>query len=453
MSHDPSSDNERPLAGTPLPPWGIGTLPPRGPRAWMGWPALPYTLDLQRQSGAVLGTSEASLSATLQRLAYTAARAGWKVWLFDAYGQDETAATFLASMQHAGHKRVRVFPHEPFDGWGGSPEALLHSLLAALPFQYPYAQHLAVSALSAVLRSKEPLWGMVDLVEQLCWLLDPPQGTGRGVRRTRAGAPLLHRLRRGDLPEVPLGYYALSVLLHGSLDGHWSFTNTDAAYFALRAWDRSQQARLHARVLLAILAATLVEQPTPTLLLIHHPERLLNPRQLASLFAQMQRARGSLWVATRSAESLGAEVLTQASTLLLHRQRTVAPLAACLSPDEQVWASRILPHLSEHECLALAEGTHALVRIASVPVDPAAVAQATRTLADRTREASAQWPGEPEEPKASASEEVALWPIPPDKAQDGGQSEAEASLSPAPSPASRPPARRGGRRLHPRREH
>lgn len=110
-----------------LPSWAIGKIVSHRWRAFLG-PRF-YEVNARTEQGIIFGTTETGISTTLRRLAFNAARVGWRVFLFDAQGSDGSAATFLATMQQARPSLV------PIASGGARPKSelpksrLLHSSL------------------------------------------------------------------------------------------------------------------------------------------------------------------------------------------------------------------------------------------------------------------------------------------------------------------------------------
>jgi hypothetical protein len=210
------------------------------------------------------------------------------------------------------------------------------------------------------------------------------------VRQESAGLSreaLLGALRAADLPGPPLRYAALSALVGDSLNGNWSYEDTDAAYFSLSAWSRPQEARLQARFLLADLASALTERNSskrPVLLLLKHPERFLSPHEIAPLFALMEQQQGSLFVAARSLTDFGraaSSLVQNAPLLLLHRSTTSWPFDPYVATNAQLLDNGALQSLEDHECFAVEKGIVTPLRITPAPYDRAVAEQMKRRLA------------------------------------------------------------------------
>jgi hypothetical protein len=376
-------------------PWAIGTVQPVGWRSWLGFPAHPYYIDLAETQGGVLGTTESAISATLYRLAFNAASSGWKVFFFDAQGSQEQAAFFVAAMQQAGHRRVHVFPHDPYGGWQGSGRAQLHRLLQmSTHSREPYYQHIQTISLAAALQQESaPIQSMDELVDRL-----RPIRPIRGLtQREPSIDSVLARIRTTDRFGALLRYQALAILAGTSLNGTWSYDHADAAYFSFKAWSRPEEARHQARFLLADLADYLeeraAEEPPQVLVLIKHPEQLFEMEYIASLFARMQQSQGSLFIAARSLDDFGrsaSHVLQNAPMWLVHRSRTWRPFETSLPRRRRYTlpSEEHLQHLGDQDCFAIGNGSVKQVRITPVSIPYRALLHAARNLTPSSPTAS-----------------------------------------------------------------
>jgi hypothetical protein len=82
----------------------------------------------------VMGATGSGKTETLLRLAWVLAkRFDAQVLYLDGKGDRECAGRFSALMADAG-KDVRVFPHEPFDGWRGAPQDIHSRLVEVVDF-------------------------------------------------------------------------------------------------------------------------------------------------------------------------------------------------------------------------------------------------------------------------------------------------------------------------------
>jgi hypothetical protein len=209
----------------------------------------------------------------------------------------------------------------------------------------------------------------------------------RPLRSMTPREQILSALPSALLQSLPLRYAALSALVSDRLDGHWSVDDTDAAYFAFNSWGRPQEARHLARFLLADLASFLterVDEPPPVLLLIKHPERLLSTERLPQLFAQMEQAHGTLFLASRSVTDFGEAargVFNNASTLLVHRSQSEIPFEPyVLLPATHPFFTGAVQNQFDQECFVIEQGLATQVRIAPVQLDAHALALARESI-------------------------------------------------------------------------
>jgi hypothetical protein len=358
-------------------PWQFGTTPPAG---WSQFfrPASPYVLPLEEHRGAIFGITEAGLDISLPRLAANAARAGWKVVIFDAEGSTATAALFVATMRKAGRANTFVFPNAPYDGFQGSKTALFHRLLSVGSFREPYYQHIATVALSALVQRPKPFPRCLsDLVGELTLIKRQVNTFSRDVAEVALPLTLLST---SDLLGVPLRYAAFCALSGNQLSGAWSYDEADAAYLSFSAWSRPQEARALAQYLLADLASFLVERAGGTsrvLLLVKHPEWLVETKEVAALFALLDHHRGSVFIATRSPADLGQEagrILANATTLVVHRSATTLPFepyVARSGPGRRPFFDGTVQRFPDARCCVICQGQVATVEVAPVQLDEA----------------------------------------------------------------------------------
>ena len=160
----------------------------------------------------VVGGTGSGKTETLLRLAYgAAAQLGWQVLYVDAKGDPANVGRFVASMRHAGARRIEVFPDAPYDGWRGEPLAVLNRLMAVEDFSEPY--YRAITKLMLVEAVKHPIGAprsSTDLIDRLQARGHGKEGQG-GVAR----------------------YRSFFEVLDGKLDGNWAFEDVDAAYVLL----------------------------------------------------------------------------------------------------------------------------------------------------------------------------------------------------------------------------
>lgn len=363
------------------PYWKFGYRRNQGWRRCLRLPEPPLFLNLSGRGGVIIGMAEQGVDMSLLRLATNAAHHLWKVIYFDALGQDDRAALFLVAMQQAGLREIRIFPHEPYDGWRGPAPQVCQRLLQVSPFyRVPYHQHNAAVCLSAALAEG----GVTSMRELLSRLARKPR---RGDR-TRVDEPVLAAMRQVDFTETLLRFGALSTLLGTSCDGKWSFVDADAAYCSFNALAEPLSARAQASFLLADLASSLggISRSKGVLLLIRHPELLFEPEQLAPCLLGIEQLGGSVFLTARSPADLGKGAMrffANAQTVLLHRSNAwLRDLPVPLSGQrEQAFFRKATGQLPDDECFVIRRG-HALhVRLDPVRVPMVSVRAAHASLA------------------------------------------------------------------------
>src|SRR5712692_5566182 len=248
--------------------------------------------------------TEEGLDCSLLRLATNAACQGWKVVMFDAHSTQAQAATFVAAMRAARCQSITALPvdeeddeEDPFDfPWNPLPQAVrARRLVTILPMGLSLPPMLSTGfdlpsfvPSPAVFHQRFPERSV-------------PRGTGR----------------------VPWARLPIS----------FTYERADAVYFGFNAASCPLQEQRLAEGLLLGLTRFLnrqVQGDPPVLLLIKGPASLFQAERLASLFALLEQARGSLFIATRSPADFGkagAEVLRRAKTLILHCSPTTLPYA------------------------------------------------------------------------------------------------------------------------------
>jgi hypothetical protein len=324
----------------------------------------PVRLDLAEHRGSLFG-SERYLSLMLHRLAYNAVQTGWKVIYLDFQPTDTEAATFTATMQRGKPKRVRCFPYEAYDGLGMAkpPQALIQQLLqlASLP-QEPYDQHIAILGLTEQLQRSHTLPSSLGALIQQLYQRAPEQ------------ASLLKQIRSRDYIGLPLRFASLDALIGQSLNGGWTLADVDACYISLAAWSRPETARLHARFFLSELACYLTELCTnqSVLVLLRHPELLLEPGEITSLYSHIE-PYGSLFVATGTPADLGPgeRQIVASSSVQIYLSG---------SAPQRPWWQRWQKNPNGDEALLIQDGRSRRIYIAPIPLEATALVGSTYQL-------------------------------------------------------------------------
>lgn len=231
---------------------GVGTVARserigRGDLGWGSRRGFQIPKDALTHHVIVAGASGSGKTKTTERIEFEAA-SSWKPQIihFDCKGVPDGPARFLAMMTLAGYDadRIRIFPHEPYDGWrtGKSKRrALLNRLLCIQDFDEPYYEATTKDFLQQALAASNNVPdSSVELLSQLAAKtdgVDPKVATGT-IARYR-------------------GFFAA---LEGALDGAWAFEDADACYVQLQGLALKENATAVGRFLLEDFANYIVER-------------------------------------------------------------------------------------------------------------------------------------------------------------------------------------------------
>ncbi len=182
--------------------------------------------------GVVIGSSGSGKSQTLLRIALLVARVlCWQVIVVDGKGDEDVAAHFVAAMKDAGIQRVKQFPVEAYNGWVGTPKAVLSRLLAVEEFSDTHYRAIAENVLRLALTAPgKPVQTSTELLARLNLTNRYLLGLYAGRAEEEA---YLEYLGKKDPLGVYNRYAALLNTLDGQLDGAWSYDDVDAAYISL----------------------------------------------------------------------------------------------------------------------------------------------------------------------------------------------------------------------------
>lgn len=182
--------------------------------------------------GVVIGNSGSGKSVLLLRLAVLVARVlHWQIIMIDGKGDEDAGADFVTAMKHAGVQRVKLFPAEPYNGWVGTPKAILSRLLAIEEFSDTHYRAVAENLLRLALTAPgKPVQTSAELLARLNLTNEYLLGLYAGHAEEAA---YLEYLGKKDPLGVYNRYAALLNTLDGQLDGTWSYDDVDAAYISL----------------------------------------------------------------------------------------------------------------------------------------------------------------------------------------------------------------------------
>jgi hypothetical protein len=206
----------------------IGT----GLPAWVKKHFMLLPTDELSKHGVIIGNSGSGKSNTLLRMAVLAARIlHWQVILIDGKGDEDAGSLFVAAMRRAGLKCVKRFPGEPYNGWVGTPKAILSRLLAVEEYSDTHYRAIAENLLRLALTAPgKPVKTSTELLARLNLTNEYLVGLYSGHAEEEA---YLEYMAKKDPLGVYNRYAALLSTLDGQFDGAWSYDDVDAAYICL----------------------------------------------------------------------------------------------------------------------------------------------------------------------------------------------------------------------------
>jgi hypothetical protein len=294
---------------------------------WVGFP-----LEALSQHVVVLGSTGSGKTETMLRLAYGARKVyGYQVCYLDAKGdqQADTPARFVAAMQAAGARSVRMFPATFYNGWKGTSRDLYNRLMAIIDYSESryYGDvaadvvRLAVNSPVGVPRSSQELLALMTL---------------KGLMAAYKGTPQVATIASLDkklLGQVTMRYRVFFNAVEGQLDGSLGYEDADALYLQVRGFLLRDEAPRLGRFLALDFAHYLSERKPRnlrTLLLIDEVNALRMRDETSILFEQARSFGAGIAISSQSYAGLGQKeyaerVLGAANTYVLHR---------CSDPEE-----------------------------------------------------------------------------------------------------------------------
>lgn len=290
------------------------------------------TNDLGKH-GVVIGNSGSGKSTFLLRLAVLAARIlHWQIILIDGKGDEDAGADFVAAMKHAGIQRVKLFPAEPYNGWVGTPKAILSRLLAVEEFSDTHYRAIAENLLRLALTAPgKPVKTSAELLARLNLTNEYLLGLYAGHAEEVA---YLEYTGKKDPLGVYNRYAALLSTLDGQLDGIWSYDDVDAAYISLDGLALSGVVSGLARYFVEDFAHYAGQRkPKGRRVLFIFDDIGAVDANLTNMFERV-RARGvSVFVSGQSDRSIAYRGLLQNAERILASATTII-LHACSYPHE-----------------------------------------------------------------------------------------------------------------------
>jgi hypothetical protein len=194
----------------------------------------------------VCGATGSGKTETVLRLAWAVASCSEAaVFYLDGKGDRAVAERFAGLMGEAG-RSVRVFPHEPLDGWRGAPHELMGRLMEVVDYakQGPAAWYRDLAKVVVGLVCEHPQ--------------GPPRSSGellarmdlRALKGAHGPTAELMALSAQQVGQVQLRYAAFFGATRGALDGRWAWEEADAAYLMLDSLSLREETACLARFLL-----------------------------------------------------------------------------------------------------------------------------------------------------------------------------------------------------------
>lgn len=322
--------------------WSIGTHLSPGSR-WQFWRRpRPCPLDMDAHPQGLVCGEEQAIEQSLLQIACNARRHHWRVVWFDGLGSQLQAQRFATAMRTAidpcqeEPARIHIFPNMAFDGFTGASQQVVGNLLQVLPEElHPLAMaclppfHFSLPSLSA-----RPT-RLHTLVQHL----------------SRQGAPIASHAHLNDFASMLLHYQVFANYAGKSLDGTWTFADTDAAYLRFDTLLFPDESAALARFLLGALLNREQDSPLPAqpplLLIMRYPFFLFPPSFFPLLIAFM-RERGSLFLASSRPLDFGfraRQLVEHADAILLHRGARPLQTAQGVS-----LSAKQLARLRDNEC-------------------------------------------------------------------------------------------------------
>jgi energy-coupling factor transporter ATP-binding protein EcfA2 len=301
--------------------------------AWVKKHCVIFPTNDLGQHGVVIGKSGSGKSTFLLRLAVLVVHVlHWQVIMIDGKGDEDAGAAFVAAMKHAGIQRVKLFPAEPYNGWVGTPRAILSRLLAIEEFSDTHYRAVAENLLRLALTAPgKPVQTSAELLARLNLTNEYLLGLYAGHAEEVA---YLEYLGKKDPLGVFNRYAALLSTLGEQLAGSWSFDDTQSCYISLDGLALSGIISGLARYFVEDFAHYAGQRkPKERRVLFIFDDLGAVDANLTNMFERV-RARGvSVFVSGQSDRSIAYRGLLQNAERILASATTII-LHACSRPHE-----------------------------------------------------------------------------------------------------------------------
>lgn len=280
----------------------------------------------------VCGATGSGKTETLLRLAWTLAKAtDAPVFYLDGKGDRDTAARFCGLMADAG-RAARVFPNEPFDAWRGQPHEIHGRLMEVIDYtsEGPAAWYRDIAKNTLRLVCEHPD-GPPRTSQQLLARMDTDTLT-----KAHHGSSALAALTSQQVRQVRLRYEAFFGQTRGTLDGHWAWEDTPAAYLLLDSLALREETAGVARMLFEDFAHYFTSRKPRDRFAVLIVDEFSALAQAGGMAARIEQARGfntSLILAPQVVAGMGdpqqaARILGSVETVVCHRVNTPEDIIA-----------------------------------------------------------------------------------------------------------------------------
>ena len=290
-----------------------------------------FPLAALRHHAVCLGATGSGKTETLYRCAYGAYKVyRLQVIYLDAKGESkraeeqegDNAARFVATMQAAGARSIKVFPSSYYNGWQGTPTELQNRLLAVIDFsESQFYGDVAANAVFLALHTPTTPRNSNHFLANL----HPDR-----LKESYKDDPRLYervlRLDKHLLAQVRMRYEVFFNAMRGQLDGELTYEDADAVYLRVRGFTLRQEAPRLGRFLVYDFMHYIAERRRSgvnTLFIIDEFNALRMREETSVLFEQVRSFGGCIIIASQGYAGLGPNeyadrILDSTNTYILH---------------------------------------------------------------------------------------------------------------------------------------